>query len=215
MNATPPTLEQMINMKLDERTNENKQMDNILSNIQKHNNYNKQDIEDLQDEELQMYKMQMPMQNMNMPMQNMNMPMQNMGMPMQNMGMQNMGMQMPMQNMNMPMQNMNMPMQNMGMPMQNMNMPMQNMGKKNDIYGMEETNDVDNLKTKKIISYIKDPLIIFIIFVLLNSSIVIQTIDNLLAFCNNASLVNIINLIIRGLIASLIYIIITNILTNI
>jgi len=94
-------------------------------------------------------------------------------------------------------------------------MPMQNMAKKNDIYGMEETNDVDNLKTKKIISYIKDPLIIFIIFVLLNSSIVIQTIDNLLAFCNNASLVNIINLIIRGLIASLIYIIITNILTNI
>ncbi len=208
MNATPPTLEQMINMKLDERTNENKQMDNILSNIQKHNNYNKQDIEDLQDEELQMYKMQMPMQNMNMPMQNMNMPMQNMGMPMQNMGM-------PMQNMGMSMQNMGMPMQNMGMPMQNMNMPMQNMGKKNDIYGMEETNDVDNLKTKKIISYIKDPLIIFIIFVLLNSSIVIQTIDNLLAFCNNASLVNIINLIIRGLIASLIYIIITNILTNI
>ena len=208
MNTQTPTLEQMINMKLDERTNENKQMDNILSNIQKHNynNNNKQDLEDLQDlqdEELQMYKMQ-NMQNMGMGMQNMgmqNMPnmqmqMQNMPMQMQNMGMQNMGM--PMQNMGM--QNMGVPMQNMGVPMQNMGMGVQmpNMQKKYGIketQDMQETNDLDNFKTKKIIYYIKDPLIVFIIFTLLNSSIVIQTIDNLLTFCNNDGLVNIINLI--------------------
>ena len=223
MNTQTPTLEQMINMKLDERTNENKQMDNILSNIQKHNynNNNKQDLEDLQDlqdEELQMYKMQ-NMQNMGMGMQNM----PNMQMQMPNMQMQNMPMQMQMQNMGM--QNMGMPMQNMGM--QNMGVPMQNMGmgvqmpnmqKKYGIketQDMQETNDLDNFKTKKIIYYIKDPLIVFIIFTLLNSSIVIQTIDNLLTFCNNDGLVNIINLIIRGLLAALLYTIITNIITNI
>jgi len=248
----------MINMKLDERTNENKQMNNILSNIQKHGNYNKQDMEDLQDEEMQMYRMpnmdmdmdmpmpsNMGMQNMpsnmpsnipsnmpsNMGMQNMpsNMGMQNMP---SNMGMQNMPSNMGMQNMpsnmgmqNMGMQNMpsNMGMQNMGMPMQNMgmqnmgmqNMPMQNMYKKHEMYGMQETNDLDNLKTKKVISYIKNPLIVFIIFILLNSSIIIQTINNVFAFCNNTSLISIINLIVRGLLGSLLYIIVTNLLIHI
>jgi hypothetical protein len=236
MNTATPTLEQMINMKLDERTNENKQMDNILLNIQKHGNngnYNKQDLQDgidLQDEELQMYRMQ-----------NIAMGMGaggggggggGMGMPMQNTGMQNtgMGMGLPMQNtgmgMGMPMQNtgmgmgMGMPMQNtgmgMGMPMQNtgMGMPMQNMGMQN-MHKKHEINDLDNLKTKKVISYIKNPLIVFIIFIILNLSIIIQTINNLLGFCNNASIISIINLIIRGLLASLLYIIITNILINV
>jgi hypothetical protein len=246
MNTATPTLEQMINMKLDERTNENKQMNNILSNIQKHGNYNKQDMEDLQDEEMQMYRMpnmdmDMPIDRQNMPsnmgMQNMpsnmpsNMGMQNMpsNMP-SNMGMQNMPSNMGMQNMgmqnmpsNMGMQNIGMPMQNMGMPMQNMgmqNMPMQNMGmqnmyKKHEIYGMQETNNLDNLKTKKVISYIKNPLIVFIIFILLNSSIIIQTINNVFAFCNNTSLISIINLIVRGLLGSLLYIIVTNLLIHI
>jgi hypothetical protein len=249
MNTPTPTLEQMINMKLDERTNENKQMDNILSNIQKHGNngnYNKQAQEDIQDDELQMYRMQsMAMQNMamqNMAMQNMdgpniggqnmggqNMSGQNMGGP--NMGGPNMGgpnMGMPMQNMGMPLQNMGMPMQNMGMPMQNMGGSMQNMGMPMQNMGMgagvgvggqmqkkHEINDLENLKTKKVISYIKNPLIVFIIFIVLNSSIIIQTIDNLLGFCNNASIISIINLIIRGLIGSLLYIIFTNILINV
>jgi hypothetical protein len=240
MNTATPTLEQMINMKLDERTNENKQMNNILSNIQKHGNYNKQDMEDLQDEEMQMYRMpnmdmdmpmpsNMGMQNMpsnmpsnipsnmpsNMGMQNMpsNMGMQNMpsNMGMQNMGMQNMPSNMGMQNMGMPMQNMGM----QNMPMQNMGMPMQNMYKKHEMYGMQETNDLDNLKTKKVISYIKNPLIVFIIFILLNSSIIIQTINNIFAFCNNTSLISIINLIVRGLLGSLLYIIVTNLLIHI
>jgi hypothetical protein len=246
MNTATPTLEQMINMKLDERTNENKQMNNILSNIQKHGNYNKQDMEDLQDEEMQMYRMpnmdmDMPIDRQNMPsnmgMQNMpsnmpsNMGMQNMpsNMP-SNMGMQNMPSNMGMQNMgmqnmpsNMGMQNIGMPMQNMGMPMQNMgmqNMPMQNMGmqnmyKKHEMYGMQETNNLDNIKTKKVISYIKNPLIVFIIFILLNSSIIIQTINNVFAFCNNTSLISIINLIVRGLLGSLLYIIVTNLLIHI
>jgi len=233
MNTATPTLEQMINMKLDERTNENKQMNNILSNIQKHGNYNKQDMEDLQDEEMQMYRMpnmdmDMPIDRQNMPsnmgMQNMpsnmpsNMGMQNMpsNMGMQNMGMQNMPSNMGMQNIGMPMQNMGMPMQNMGMqnmPMQNMGM--QNMYKKHEIYGMQETNNLDNLKTKKVISYIKNPLIVFIIFILLNSSIIIQTINNVFAFCNNTSLISIINLIVRGLLGSLLYIIVTNLLIHI
>ena len=245
MNAPTPTLEQMINMKLDERTNENKQMNNILSNIQKHGNYNKQDMEELQDEEMQMYRMpnmdmDMDRQNMpsNMGMQNMpsNMGMQNMpsNMGMQNMpsnmGMQNMPSNMGMQNMpsnlgmqNMGMQNMpsNMGMQNMGMQnmgMQNMgmqNMGMQNMYKKHEMYGIQETNDLDNLKTKKLISYIKNPLIVFIIFILLNSSIIIQTINNVFAFCNNTSLISIINLFVRGLLGSLLYIIVTNLLIHI
>ena len=227
MNAPTPTLEQMINMKLDERTNENKQMNNILSNIQKHGNYNKQDMEELQDEEMQMYRMpnmdmDMDRQNMpsNMGMQNMpsNMGMQNMP---SNMGMQNMPSNMGMQNMpsNMGMQNMgmqNMGMQNMGMQNMGMqNMPMQNMYKKHEMYGIQETNDLDNLKTKKLISYIKNPLIVFIIFILLNSSIIIQTINNVFAFCNNTSLISIINLFVRGLLGSLLYIIVTNLLIHI
>jgi hypothetical protein len=226
MNTATPTLEQMINMKLDERTNENKQMDNILLNIQKHGNngnYNKQDLQDgidLQDEELQMYRMQ----NMAMSMGagaggggggggggGMGMPMQNtgmgMGMPMQNTGM---GMGMPMQNTGM---GMGMPMQNTGIGI-GMGMPMQNMGMQN-MHKKHEINDLDNLKTKKVISYIKNPLIVFIIFIILNLSIIIQTINNLLGFCNNASIISIINLIIRGLLASLLYIIITNILINV
>jgi hypothetical protein len=231
-----PTLEQMINMKLDERTNENKQMDNLLSNIQKHNNYNnKQDIQDdidLQNEEVQMYRM--PMQKMDMDMnmdmdmqiQNIDMVMPMQKMPMQKMQMQNMDMIIPIQNMqmhNMDMQKMamrNMDMQKIqNMQMQNMQMqnmdPKQNMYKKNEKNEINETNDLENLKTKTIISYIKNPLIVFFIFMLLNSPIIIQTIDNLLAFCNNDSLIIIINLIIRGLLASLLYIIITNILINI
>ena len=48
MTTTTPTLEQMINMKLDERTNENKQMDNILLNMQKYGNYNKQNKQNIQ-----------------------------------------------------------------------------------------------------------------------------------------------------------------------
>ena len=223
MNAPTPTLEQMINMKLDERTNENKQMNNILSNIQKHGNYNKQDMEELQDEEMQMYRM--PNMDMDMDRQNMPSNMDRQNMP-SNMGMQNMPSNMGMQNMpsNMGMQNMGM--QNMGMqnmPMQNMgmqNMPMQNMGmqnmyKKHEIYGIQETNDLDNLKTKKLISYIKNPLIVFIIFILLNSSIIIQTINNVFAFCNNTSLISIINLFVRGLLGSLLYIIVTNLLIHI
>jgi hypothetical protein len=241
-----PSLEQMINMKLDERTNENKQMDNLLSNIQKHNNYNnKQDIQDdidLQNEEVQMYRMPMQKMDMNMDMDmdmdmqiqniDMVMPMQKMPMqkmPMQKMQMQNMDMIIPIQNMqmhNMDMQKMamrNMDMQKIqNMQMQNMQMqnmdPKQNMYKKNEKNEkneINETNDLENLKTKTIISYIKNPLIVFFIFMLLNSPIIIQTIDNLLAFCNNDSLIIIINLIIRGLLASLLYIIITNILINI
>ena len=235
-NVQTPTLEQMINMKLDERTNENKQMDNLLSNIQKHNNYNnKQDIQDdidLQNEEVQMYRM--PMQKMDMDMnmdmdmqiQNIDMVMPMQKMPMQKMQMQNMDMIIPIQNMqmhNMDMQKMamrNMDMQKIqNMQMQNMQMqnmdPKQNMYKKNEKNEINETNDLENLKTKTIISYIKNPLIVFFIFMLLNSPIIIQTIDNLLAFCNNDSLIIIINLIIRGLLASLLYIIITNILINI
>ena len=216
-------------MKLDERTNENKQMDNLLSNTQKHNNYNnKQDIQDdidLQNEEVQMYRM--PMQKMNMDM-NMDMDMQNIDMVMP---MQNMDMIIPIQNMqmhnmhNMDMQKMamrNMDMQKIqnmqNMAMQNMAINKQNMYKKNEKNEkneLNETTDLENLKTKTIISYIKNPLIVFIIFMLLNSSILIQTIDNLFAFCNNDSLITIINLIIRGLLASLFYIIITNILINI
>ena len=223
-------------MKLDERTNENKQMDNLLSNIQKHNNYNnKQDIQDdidLQNEEVQMYRMPMQKMDMNMDMdmdmqiQNIDMVMPMQKMPMQKMQMQNMDMIIPIQNMqmhNMDMQKMamrNMDMQKIqNMQMQNMQMqnmdPKQNMYKKNEKNEINETNDLENLKTKTIISYIKNPLIVFFIFMLLNSPIIIQTIDNLLAFCNNDSLIIIINLIIRGLLASLLYIIITNILINI
>ncbi len=235
-NVQTPSLEQMINMKLDERTNENKQMDNLLSNIQKHNNYNnKQDIQDdidLQNEEVQMYRMPMQKMDMNMDMdmdmeiQNIDMVMPMQKMPMQKMPMQNMDMIIPIQNMqmhNMDMQKMamrNMDMQKIqNMQMQNMQMqnmdPKQNMYKKNEKNEINETNDLENLKTKTIISYIKNPLIVFFIFMLLNSPIIIQTIDNLLAFCNNDSLIIIINLIIRGLLASLLYIIITNILINI
>ena len=246
MNATTPTLEQMINMKLDERTNENKQMDNILSNMSGQNNgnsnYNKQyiqDIQDIQDEEIQIYgmpnmgghiQMQMPNMGAQMQMPNMgvHMQMQKMGGNMPNMSvqMQKMGGNMP--NMGSNMQNMGGHMQNMGMPnmgghMQNMgdqNMGMPNMYKKNaisgnEIYGMQETNDLENDKTNKVISYIKNPLIVFIIFIILNLSIIIQTIDNIFAFCNNTTLINIINIIIRGLLAAILYFIISNLVKNI
>jgi uncharacterized membrane protein len=115
---------------------------------------------------------------------------------------------------------MQMPNMGMGMGMQMPNMGGQNMYKKNgisgnEIYGMEETNDLENDKTKKVISYIKNPLIVFIIFIILNLSIIIQTIDNIFAFCNNTTLINIINIIIRALLAAILYFIISNLLKNI
>ena len=91
------------------------------------------------------------------------------------------------------------------------------------MYGMEDINEIDleNIKTnnklssKKVISYIKNPLIVFIIFVLLNSSIVIKCIDNVFVLCNNNGLASIINLIVRGILASLLFFIISSLLKNI
>jgi len=87
----------------------------------------------------------------------------------------------------------------------------------NDINGI----DLENIKTddtftsKKILSYIKNPLIVFIIFILLNSSITIQCIDNVFVLCNDNNISNIINLILRAILASLLYFIISSLLKNI
>ena len=87
----------------------------------------------------------------------------------------------------------------------------------NDINSIELENikTNDKLSTKKVISYIKNPLIVFIIFVLLNSSITIQSIDNVFVLCSNNSLSSIINLIVRGILASLLFFITSSLLKNI
>jgi hypothetical protein len=95
--------------------------------------------------------------------------------------------------------------------------PMHPMQPMNDINGI----DLENLKTndtmysKKIMSYIKNPLIVFIIFILLNSSITVQCIDNVFVLCNNNGLSSIINLILRAILASLLFFIISSLLKNI
>jgi hypothetical protein len=93
----------------------------------------------------------------------------------------------------------------------------------NGMYRMNDVNEIDleNIKTndklssKKVISYIKNPLIVFIIFILLNSSITIQSIDNVFASCSNNGLSSIINLIVRGILAALLFFIISSLLKNI
>jgi hypothetical protein len=80
---------------------------------------------------------------------------------------------------------------------------------------LENIKTNDKFSTKKVISYIKNPLIVFIIFVLLNSSITIQSIDNVFVLCSNNSLSSIINLIVRGILASLLFFIISSLLKNI
>lgn len=71
----------------------------------------------------------------------------------------------------------------------------------------------DQITSKQMISYIKNPFIVFIIFILLNSSICVTCIDNVFSLCDD-KLANIINLIVRGILASLLFFIISSLLHN-
>jgi len=102
---------------------------------------------------------------------------------------------------------------------------MHSMHKKHRMNENDDIDDIDEIdlqkinnkiSSKKIISYIKNPLLVFIIFILLNSSIIIKSIDNVFVLCSsNNNIASIINLIVRGILASLLYFIISSLLKNI
>ena len=87
----------------------------------------------------------------------------------------------------------------------------------NNMYKMPylQLNDLDNNdNNSKIFTYLKNPLIVFFIFLILNTSICVTSIDNVFFLCNN-SLASIINLIIRSLLAALLFLIISSLSQNI